>query len=272
MKESWDHSSHEEFLAHYAEKSQSAQDWARFRSIRDNLLRFLRSREQSKEFLDVADIGCGPGTQSILWAELGHHVRGLDVNSPMLELARNNAARAGCQIDFQLGSAVSLPWASESVDVCLEVELLEHVADWGSCLREAVRILRPGGALFVSTTNALCPRQSEFNLPVYSWYPAPIKRHYERLALTTRPELANHAKYPAVHWFTPYELGSWLRNQEFSVYDRFDLIHLDDKPALARLLVQAALALPPLRFLGHVCTASTAVLAIKRGVPLQVAS
>jgi 2-polyprenyl-3-methyl-5-hydroxy-6-metoxy-1,4-benzoquinol methylase len=55
------------------------------------------------------------------------------------------------------------------MDVCLLPELLEHVADWQSCLNEAARVLRPGGLLYLSTTNVLCPRQQEFNLPLYSF-------------------------------------------------------------------------------------------------------
>ena len=76
------------------------------------------------------------------------------------------------------------------MDVCLLPELLEHVADWQSCLKEAPRVLRSGGLLYLSTTNVLRPRQEEFNLPLYSWYPGPLKRYCERLAMTTRPALA----------------------------------------------------------------------------------
>ncbi len=93
-------------------------------------------------------------------------------------------------------------------------ELLEHVEDWQTCLNEAVRALRPGGALYLSTTNALNPVQDEFELPFYSWYPGFLKRHYERLAVTTRPELVNHAKYPAVHWFTFFGLKPYLRARD----------------------------------------------------------
>ena len=80
-------------------------------------------------------------------------------------------------------------------------ELLEHVADWQSVISEADRVLKPDGVLYLSTTNVLCPKQMEFELPLYSWYPGFVKRKVERLSVTSHPHLANHAKYPAVNWF-----------------------------------------------------------------------
>ena len=43
----------------------------------------------------------------LLWAELGHNVHALDVNQPLLELARRRAGEQGRLIDFQLGSATA---------------------------------------------------------------------------------------------------------------------------------------------------------------------
>ena len=176
--------------------------------------------------LDVADIGCNAGTQSCIWAERGHVVHGLDINGALLAIARRRALEHGLEIDFREGSATALPWLDASMDVCLLPELLEHVADWESCLTEAARILRPGGVLFVSTTNRLCPRQMEFELPLYAWYPARMKRHYERLAVTTRPELVNHAAFPAVNWFTPYQLRGRLEELGLRAWDHFDWIDI----------------------------------------------
>jgi 2-polyprenyl-6-hydroxyphenyl methylase/3-demethylubiquinone-9 3-methyltransferase len=149
------------------------------------------------------------------------------------------------------------------MDVCLFPELLEHVADWQSCLNEAARILRPGGLLYLSTTNVLCPRQEEFNLPLYSWYPEPLKRYCERLAVTTHPALAGYATYPAVNWFSFYGLRDFLEPLGFRCLDRFDLIDTAGKGRLAQFIVTALRGVPLLRFLGHVATPSTYLVAVK---------
>jgi SAM-dependent methyltransferase len=150
------------------------------------------------------------------------------------------------------------------MDICMAAELLEHVAEWKVCLRAFAQVLRPGGVLFLSTSNVLCPIQHEFNVPLYSWYPAPLKRRYERLAVTTRPEVANYVKYPAVNWFSAYSLGAELSRQGFRTMDRFDLIDTDNKGGTAKFAVACIRKFPPLRFLGHVCTSGTIILGIKQ--------
>jgi ubiquinone/menaquinone biosynthesis C-methylase UbiE len=259
----WDHSTDERFYDYYAKASQSKEAQQRFRSIRDCVLRTLKKGGSAARILEVADVGCGAGSQSLLWAELAHHVHGLDVNEPLLNLARERAKQSGYIIDFRLGSATDLPWADASMDVCLLVELLEHVPLWQPCLDECARVLRPGGILVITTSNKLCPIQQEFNLPLYSWYPAALKRYFERLAVTTRPQLANYAKYPAVNWFSFYGLRAELAERGLDSLDRFDVIDLPNKHAWIRAVVHCLRTVPPLRWLGHVATPGTTVLAVK---------
>jgi ubiquinone/menaquinone biosynthesis C-methylase UbiE len=263
----WDHSTHDEFYDYYARASQSDKALERFRRIKDVILR-IRGNGQGDRVLHVADIGCGAGTQSLIWSQAGHSVHALDINERLLQLGRERARSAGSEIDFRLGSATDLPWPDGSMDVCIVLELLEHVAEWQACLDEFVRILRPGGVLFLTTTNRLCPLQEEFNLPLYSWYPSILHRHFERLALTSRPELANFAKYPAVHWFTFYQLRAYLRARGFVSMDRFEMMDLSGKNVPARFLVKTMRAVSLLRLIGQFCTSGTRILAIKRvGLP-----
>lgn len=257
----WDHSTHTEFFDYYARQSMTPEAHDRFRRIRDAIRRVDPSKNGG---CDVADIGCNAGTQCLLWAELGHRVYGVDLNGPLLNLARQRAESVGQDIKFVLGSAVSLPLGDESMDVCLAIELLEHVADWKSCMREFTRILRPGGVLYLTTTNKLCPVQHEFELPIYAWYPNAVKRYCERLAVTTRPQLANYAKYPAVHWFTFYQLRDFLAEAGFDSLDRFDIMDTSNKSPKARAVVRLLRTVPVLRWFGHVATSGTTIVAIKR--------
>jgi ubiquinone/menaquinone biosynthesis C-methylase UbiE len=257
----WDHSTHERFFDYYARESQSEEALQRFSRVRDTILRLRR--DGVGRVLEVADIGCGAGTQSLVWAGCGHSVHALDINEPLLQLGRKRAAAGGYAIDFRVGSATDLPWADQSIDVCIALELIEHVGDWQSCVQEFVRILRPGGVLFMTTTNRLCPIQEEFNLPLYSWYPGLLKRRCERIAVTTRPALANYAKYPAVNWFTFYQLQRYLSALGFESLDRFQIMDATGKSFLGRLLISSMRSIPLLRRFGQFCTPGTRILAIK---------
>ncbi|MDD5297583.1 MAG: class I SAM-dependent methyltransferase [Rhodocyclaceae bacterium] len=262
--ESWDHGSDPHFLRYYEEESISPKAIERFTVVRDKALRLFSEQGGVKNSsLTVADIGCGAGTQCRLWATLGHRVYGLDVNAPLLEVARRRSRDDGLDIAFDVGSATALPWADASMDVCLLPELLEHVADWQGCLDEAVRVLKPGGLLYLSTNNWLCPVQQEFNLPLYSWYPGFIKRKCEKLAVTSRPDIANFATYPAVNWFTVYSLTRYLRTRGFRCLDRFDVMDTSRMGRLPRFAVALLRQLPPLRLVGHVLTPHSLLFAFK---------
>ncbi|MEL7451214.1 MAG: class I SAM-dependent methyltransferase [Pseudomonadota bacterium] len=255
----------DKFVQYYAEESTSAATLERFGAIRDAMVRTLTRNGLPTENLVVGDVGCGAGTQCRMWAKDGHEVHGVDINDKLMAIGQQRAADEGLKIDLQVGSATDLPWPDNYVDVCLVPELLEHVAEWEQCLDEFARVTKPGGVIYLSTTNYLCPVQAEFDLPMYAWYPGFLKRRYERLAVTTRPELANHAKYPAVNWFSVYSLGRSLRERGFgAVFDRFDIADTDNKGAAARFIFGAIRALPPLRWLAHVGTPYTVAVAIKK--------
>jgi len=262
----FDTTSTEEFYEYYKRQSLSPRTLERFRAIAEVVLR-IRDPRGSGDRFDVLDVGCGAGTQCRFWTGKGHRYQGVDINEPLIRLASERAAENGLAARFKVGSATALPFPDASFDVCLVPELLEHVEDWRSCLEEAVRVLRPGGVVFVSTSNKLCPVQEEFVLPGYSWYPAPLKRWIVRRALTDKPALANYAKYPAVHWFSFYQLRAFFATFGFESFDRFDVMRLDNKSATARRIVAALRAVPLLRFFGHVMTPGTVLVARRLPTP-----
>ena len=251
------------FFEYYAKESVKESTVRRFASIKAATERVAHHFGLTGKPWQVADIGCGAGTQSALWAQDGHHVYALDINEELVQLGRERTKQSGLPIDFYIGSAAKLPWPDASVDICLSPELLEHVKDWEMCIAESSRVLRPGGILYLSTTNKLCPVQHEFGLPGYSWYPSSLKHRYERLAVTTRPELVNHAKYPAVNWFSYYGLRRYLGERGFQCLDRFDVAALGPDGSAGKLALALIRATPATRWLAHACTPYTAVFAQK---------
>ena len=259
-----DPSNGDPFVEYYKTQSLSPDTTERFRRVQELVFRVRDKMGSGLTNLSVADIGCNTGMQCITWASEGHEVFGLEINSDLLDVARDRCAQAGCDVSLTLGSATDMPWAASCMDVCLMPELLEHVEDWQSCLWEAARILRPGGVLYLSTTNRLCPRQMEYDLPMYSWYPDRLKRRYERLAVTTKPELVNHAVFPAVNWFTPYELIRELDEHGMNAFDHLDFVDQSEKSMLGRAALWAIDKFAFVRFLAHLATPYSMIVAVKR--------
>ncbi len=213
---------------------------------------------------EVVDIGCGAGMQCMIWSKEGHNTHGIEINEPLLDLARSRARDEGLNIDYRLGTASDLPFENNSMDVCLVPELLEHVPEWDKCLDEIERITKTGGCVFISTNNKLCPKQQEFNLPFYSWYPAYMKRYFEKRAVTDRPQLVNYAKYPAINWFSFYTLRFELKKRGFSVMDRFDNINTASLSLPKRLMVYVVRANLLTHFVAQVLTPYTSIISIKQ--------
>jgi ubiquinone/menaquinone biosynthesis C-methylase UbiE len=251
----------EEFVSYYVKQSRRPEALRRYRNIYELIIKNIEGRSRP---LNVVDIGCGCGEQSLAWAERGHRVHGLDVNCRFLDIAKKRALHKGFDIDYQLGSAEKLPYPDNSMDVCLAEELLEHVYNWKTCLHEFSRILRLGGIVYISTTNRLCPSQNEYNLPLYSWYPASIKRYCERRAVTIRRKWVNYATYPAVNWFTFYQLRDFLKTEKILAMDRFDVIDSSRLGLFGRLALKSIRMSPLLRWVGHVFTPYSLVLGVKQ--------
>lgn len=262
----WDTGTHEDFYKYYEQQSLAPQTIERFRTGCATLLRIHGPAAAGKK-LDILDIGCGAGTQCLFWAEAGHCYWGIDINEPLVRLAKLRATEQGLNARFDVGTATALPCGDATIDICLLPELLEHVADWQACISEAIRVLRPNGLIYINTSNQLCPRQQEFNLPLYSWYPHRLKRYFEHRALTDRPDLANYAKYPAVNWFSYYKLRDYLGARGFDCLDRFDLVAPSGKSTVTRMVLRVLKLLPFLRLLGQVATPYTLVVGRKRPIP-----
>lgn len=113
------------------------------------LTRYLPSPPAS-----VIDIGGGPGVYSAWLAALGYDVDLLDVVPLHVEQARQKFAEPGLETArAEVGDARQLPYASSSADWALLLGPLYHLPerdDRLSALREARRVLRPGGGIAVA--------------------------------------------------------------------------------------------------------------------------
>jgi 2-polyprenyl-6-hydroxyphenyl methylase / 3-demethylubiquinone-9 3-methyltransferase len=102
----------------------------------------------------VLDVGCGGGLLSEALASAGADVTAIDLAPGVLDVARLHLLETGITVDYREIAVETLAEQQPAAfDVITCMEMLEHVPDPDSIVAACARLLRPGGALFVSTLN-----------------------------------------------------------------------------------------------------------------------
>ncbi|SCG46193.1 SAM-dependent methyltransferase [Micromonospora halophytica] len=101
----------------------------------------------------LLDLGCGIGAPAIRLATTYQiEAVGVSISGRQVERAIERVASAGLadRLSFQLADAMDLPFPDESFDIVWALESLHHMPDRAHVLRQAARVLRPGGRLAVA--------------------------------------------------------------------------------------------------------------------------
>ena len=121
----------------------------------------------------VLDLGSGGGIDVLLSAKrVGPTGKayGLDMTDEMLALARENQRKAGLEnVEFLKGEIENIPLPEDSVDVVISNCVINLSADKDRVLREAIRVLRPGGRFAVSDVVVCGPVPADIRRNVELW-------------------------------------------------------------------------------------------------------
>lgn len=126
---------------------------------------------------EVLEVGTGSGVIAAMIAERvgsGGTVWAVDLVDQRVDPG---------SVHFKPVSDTSLPFADASFDLVVSNHVIEHVGGAAAQrhhVREAARVLRPGGSLYIATPNRWAPVEPHFDLPLLSWLPERHRSAYVR--------------------------------------------------------------------------------------------
>src|SRR5690242_14112461 len=99
---------------------------------------------------DVLEVAPGPGYFAIEMARLNRfHVTGLDISHTFVDIARENARKAGVSVDFRQGNASQMPFAEGSFDFIICQAAFKNFSQPLQAINEMYRVLRSGGVAVI---------------------------------------------------------------------------------------------------------------------------
>lgn len=110
---------------------------------------------------EVLEFGCGSGLTSIWHAPKVRHIRAIDSSSKMVEIARENVARAEVRnVTIEQSTIEEIDVPDQSLDAVLGLSILHLLEDKEAAIAKVHRMLKPGGVLVTST---MCLGDSRLN-------------------------------------------------------------------------------------------------------------
>jgi len=143
----------EEYYGKYNEEKRLLRPYGRVEYL--TTMKYIREAAGERKKLKILDVGAGTGRYAIPLAEEGHEVTAVELVPYNLGILRQKAERAGLtNIIAKQGNALNLrKYPADTYDIVLFLGPVYHLfndEDKISALKEARRVLKPGGALFVA--------------------------------------------------------------------------------------------------------------------------
>jgi ubiquinone/menaquinone biosynthesis C-methylase UbiE len=151
-----------------------ATKYAQHRRIHQPLFAELLRHSNLSASSRVLEVGCGTGNYIHSIAEtIGCACHGIEPSEQMLLMARGQ----GPNVDFSRGSAESLDFPDNTFDLVFSVDVIHHVTDRPAYIKEALRVLRPGGKLCTATDSEEIIRKRK---PLSNYFPETIEQELKR--------------------------------------------------------------------------------------------
>jgi ubiquinone/menaquinone biosynthesis C-methylase UbiE len=156
-------------LVRYVERAEDVRlQWELYDVVKFEHLRRLFPRGGGTRSLEC---GCGSASVSLFFAKRGYEAVTLDFAPNALALARRNFLAEGLAGRFVCADVEGTPFPDGAYDVVMSFGLIEHFVDVRAIIQEMVRLVRPGGVLFLDIVPKRFNVQTIANI-TFNWYAA----------------------------------------------------------------------------------------------------
>ncbi len=126
----------------------------RIKYIRDTIITEFKIKKDREPFkgLSILDIGCGGGLLSEPMARLGGEVTGIDASYKNIQVAKYHLKKSKLKINYYNLSPESFK-LKKKFDIILNMEIVEHVEDVDTFIKESSKFLKKSGLMFIATLN-----------------------------------------------------------------------------------------------------------------------
>jgi len=178
---------------------------------------------QPQQPFNLLDIGCGTGNSRQIYAKHIKQYTGVDLSNEALALARKRFPRD----TFTQADACQLPYENNSFDGVAFSSVLHHIEVYADAVKEATRVVKPGGFVFAFDPNLLNPPMLLFRCPQSPLYtqngvspnerplmPGALRKAFEAAGLERiQQRCQSHIPYRAV---APKLMNAFIGVQNFA--------------------------------------------------------
>jgi len=201
--------------ASVAEREKYATDWRTKDKASAGIIADYEHRIAPVAGKRILDAGSGIGGISIALVRAGAQATGVEVDQELHEIGTKNAELHAVSFDSVLYDGTKLPLEDNSFDGAISVSVLEHADDPGMYLSEIIRVLKPGGTLYLAFPNRLWPKETHTGLYFLGILPLWLGRAY--ISLMKRNPLEDNSLHFYDYWRMRRILRTAVGEENFSI-------------------------------------------------------
>lgn len=209
----------------------------------------FKKRIADSRGMKILDYGSGQGGTSLAFSEAGANVTGIDIESELVRISSVLVSGKNNPPTFSLYDGSTIPFPDNSFDAVISISVLEHVDDPVKYLREALRVLKKGGSLYLAFPNRLWPKETHTGLFFVSYFSRNIADMIVRL-FSRNPLAENNLHFYGLFAVKRYLRQACIGNSEWIIKEESGESLSPIKKTIKKILALASISYKA--FLPHI--------------------